>query len=151
MRVRMKAQFELAKRGDKGAAVFLQTFSPAEPQLARVNAIWGMSQLARKDMKYAKNLLPLLNDKDAEIRAQAAKWIGDIKYAEAGQQLIPLLKDTASRVRFFAAEALGRIKYEAAIDPLIGFLKDNDDKDASCGLPGFSKNRESRTRNRFME
>jgi HEAT repeat protein len=58
-----------------------------------VNAIWGMSQLARKDKKYAEQLLPLLTDKDAEIRAQAAKWLGDIKYAAAGSKLIPLLKD----------------------------------------------------------
>ncbi len=130
MRVRMKAQFELAKRGEKGSAVFQEMFSQTTYQLARVNAIWGMGQLARKDKNYAKHLLPLLNDKDAEIRAQAAKWLGDIKYAAAGGKLIPLLKDTASRVRFFAAEALGRIQYEAAIDPLIEFLNENDDADA---------------------
>lgn len=130
MRVRMKAQFELVKRGAKGAAVLQKMFSQTANQLARINAIWGMSQLARKNKKYAENLLPLLNDKYAEIRAQGAKWLGDIKYATAGSKLIPLLKETASRVRFFAAEALGRIQYEAAIDPLIEFLKSNDDADA---------------------
>src|SRR6185436_17510862 len=109
MRVRMKAQFELAKRGANGAAVLQKMFLQTSNQLARVNAIWGMSTLARKDKKYAENLLSLLNDKDPEIRAQSAKWLGDIKYAPAGSKLIPLLKDTASRVRFFAAEALGRI------------------------------------------
>jgi HEAT repeat protein len=130
MRVRMKAQFELAKRGANGAAVLQKMFLQTSNQLARVNAIWGMSQLARKDKKYAENLLSLLNDKDPEIRAQSAKWLGDIKYAPAGSKLIPLLKDTASRVRFFAAEALGRIQYEPAIDPIIDFLKVNDDADA---------------------
>ena len=39
-------------------------------------------------------LEPLLKDKDPEIRAQAAKWLGDIKYKEAGKNLVPLLKDS---------------------------------------------------------
>ncbi len=99
-------------------------------QLARVHAIWGISQLARQDKKYAKSLLPLLQDKDPEIRAQAAKWLGDIKYKEAGEQLIPVLKDTFIRARFFAAEALGRIMYEPAINPIIELLKNNNDEDA---------------------
>jgi HEAT repeat protein len=71
-------------------------------------------QLARQNKKHARLLLPLLQDGDAEIRAQAAKWLGDIRFTEAGGALIPLLKDTASRARFFAAEALGRIKYKPA-------------------------------------
>ena len=130
MRVRMKAQFELVKRGEKAVPIFQKMILQTEYQLARINAIWGISQLARQDKKYAEILIPLLTDKDAEIRAQAAKWLGDIKYSGAGAKLIPLLKDSASRARFFAAEALGRIKYEPAIDPIIEFLKENDDADA---------------------
>jgi putative membrane-bound dehydrogenase-like protein len=130
MRVRLKAQFELAKRGGKGVQVFQKAIGQTAPQLARVHGIWGLSQLARKDKKHAKLLLPLLQDRDMEIRAQAAKWLGDMRYNEAGSSLIPLLKDTASRVRFFAAEALGRIKYEPAVNPLIDFLRANNDEDA---------------------
>jgi quinoprotein glucose dehydrogenase len=88
MRVRLKAQFELAKRGEKGAQVFQKAIGQTGPQLARVHGIWGLSQLARQDKKQAKLLLPLLQDKDAEIRAQAAKWLGDIRYSEAGSALI---------------------------------------------------------------
>ena len=130
MRVRQKAQFELVKRGAKGSETFQKALKQTTHQLARVHAIWGISQLARQDKKYAELLLPLLKDIDPEIRAQAAKWLGDIKYSEAGASLVPLLKDENSRAKFFAAEAIGRIKYEAAINPLIEFLKDNDDKDA---------------------
>jgi putative heme-binding domain-containing protein len=92
--------------------------------------IWGTCQLARQDKKYAQSLPALLQDKDAEIKAQAAKWLGDIKYKAAGEKLLPLLKDTNSRVRFFAAEALGRIQYEPAINPIIDMLKNNNDEDA---------------------
>ncbi|MEO5889388.1 MAG: HEAT repeat domain-containing protein [Ferruginibacter sp.] len=130
MRVRLKAQFELVKHGDGGAAIFKQALAQTANQLARVHAIWGISQMARQDKKYAALLLPVLQDADPEIRAQAAKWLGDIKYKEAGDKLIQLLKDTASRSRFFAAEALGRIMYEPAIQPIIEMLKNNNDVDA---------------------
>ena len=130
MRVRLKAQFELVKRGSTGEAVFKKALAQTSNQLARVHAIWGISQLARKEKKYAQNLLPLLQDNDPEIRAQAAKWLGDIRYKEAGNKLIPLLKDSYSRARFFAAEALGRMEYEPAINPLIELLKNNNDEDA---------------------
>ena len=130
MQVRLKAQFELATRGSSGETVFKKTLAQNSNQLARVHAIWGISQLARKEKKYAQNLLPLLQDNDPEIRAQAAKWLGDIKYKEAGDKLIPLLKDAYSRARFFAAEALGRIEYEQAINSLIELLRNNNDEDA---------------------
>jgi quinoprotein glucose dehydrogenase len=130
LRVRRKAQFELAKRGDKGARVFQKIMKQTEHQLARVHAITGMSQLARQDQKYAKTLLPLLKDKDPEIRAQAAKWLGDVRHTEAGKALLPLLKDQNSRARFFAAEALGRIAYEPAIAPIIEMLQANNEEDA---------------------
>ena len=130
MRVRQKAQFELVSRGSDGAIIFQQYLKQTASQLARVHAIWGISQLSRQDKKHATALIPYLKDGDAEIRAQAAKWMGDIRYAEAANDLIALLKDTNSRARFFAAEALGRIKHEPAINPIIAFLRQNNDADA---------------------
>lgn len=130
MRVRLKAQFELAKRGADGAEIFQKSINQTANQLARIHGIWGISQLAREDQSYAQSLLPLLQDEDPEIRAQAAKWLGDIRFKEAGDALIPLLKDDYSRARFFAAEALGRIAYEPAINPVIDMLEANDDEDA---------------------
>jgi HEAT repeat protein len=130
MRVRLKAQFELAKRGSAGATEFQKALAQQVSQLARVHAIWGISQMARQDEKWGELLLPLLRDNDPEIRAQAAKWLGDIRYKKAGKNLTPLLKDTFSRARFFAAEALGRIAFEPAIGPIIELLKENNDEDA---------------------
>lgn len=130
MRVRLKTQFELVKRKDDGAKIFTKALTSNNNQLARIHAIWGLCQLGRQDKKYAQGLPVLLQDNDAEIKAQAAKWLGDIRYKAAGEQLLPLLKDTNSRVRFFAAEALGRIQYEPAINPIIDMLKSNNDEDA---------------------
>ncbi len=129
MRVRQKAQFELANRGDKGLAIFKENIAQTANQLARVNSIWGISQFSRKDLKHAKLLMPLLNDTDPEIRAQAAKWIGDVRYKDAAIALIPMLNDEFSRARFFAAEALGRIEFEPAVQPIIELLRRNNDED----------------------
>ncbi|GIL21523.1 MAG: glucose dehydrogenase [Bacteroidota bacterium] len=127
MRVRQKAQFELASR--KQVEIFKNYLSQKENQLARVHAVWGLSQIARKDILVADNLIPYLHDEDAEIRAQAARWLGDVKYAKAASGLIPLLKDEAPRVKFFAAEALGRIAHAPAFDGLVELLQTNNDTD----------------------
>ncbi len=130
MRVRQKTQFELATRGSDGVTALEENLKQTAHQLARVHAIWGISQFARADEKHAGLLMPYLSDKDPEIRAQAAKWLGDVRYKKAGEALIPLLKDNYSRARFFAAEALGRIAYEPGIDPIIELLRANNDEDA---------------------
>jgi putative membrane-bound dehydrogenase-like protein len=129
MRIRQKSQFELATRGADGMEVFKANLKQTENQLARVNAIWGISQLARKNMEDAAVLVPLLKDRDPEIRAQTAKWLGDVRYKKAGEALVPLLKDDYARARFFAAEALGRIAFEPAIDQVIELLESNNDED----------------------
>ncbi|RZS97254.1 HEAT repeat domain-containing protein [Cecembia calidifontis] len=130
-RIRRKAQFELAKRGDKGAVVFERVINQKDNQLARINAIVGLSQVARtKDMKHAKSLIPLLKDSDPEIRAQAAKWLGDIRYKEAGEFLLALLVDEYPRARFFGAEAIGRVGYKPGFPALVALLERNDNEDA---------------------
>ncbi|MBN8651860.1 MAG: HEAT repeat domain-containing protein [Cytophagales bacterium] len=128
MRVRQKAQFELASR--KQTEIFKTYLSQKENQLARVHAVWGISQIARKDLSVAENLIPYLKDEDAEIRAQAARWLGDVRYTNAATELISVLKDENPRSKFFAAEALGRIAHEPAFDALVELLQTNNDADA---------------------
>ncbi|HEX6889333.1 MAG TPA: HEAT repeat domain-containing protein [Chryseolinea sp.] len=129
MRIRQKAQFELASRGQKGWDEFKKALDQRENQLARVHAIWGMGQLGRKDKSHAAPLVELLKDEDAEIVAQAAKVIGEIKYKEAGDALIPVLQTNNPRAIFFAAQALGRIEHAAAVTPIIQMLEKNNDED----------------------
>ncbi len=128
-RIRQKAQFELASRGQKGFAQFTKAIAQTSNQLARVHGIWGVGQLTRQNKNFASPLLPLLKDKDEEIIAQAAKIIGDVKLETAGSELIPLLKSKNPRIQFYAAEALGRIAYQDAVSPLIQMLDVNNDED----------------------
>lgn len=127
MRVRMKAQFELVDRGSK--QVLLDAIRQDEHQLARLHGIWGIGQFAREETGEAAPLAEYLDDSDPEIRAQAAKTIGDIRYQPAAENLIPLLKDNSLRVQFFAAEALGRLAHEPAVEPIVEMLEANDDRD----------------------
>jgi putative membrane-bound dehydrogenase-like protein len=130
MRVRQKAQFQLVKRGDAGFDILLNAVKQKDNQLARVHGIWGIAQLARKDKKYAETLVPFLKDSDAEIQAQAAKMIGDVRFNGAGDDLVALLKHPSLRVQFFAAEALGRSADEKGIQGIISMLEANNDEDA---------------------
>jgi HEAT repeat protein len=127
MRVRQKAQFELARRGD--AQTLLAAVRDRAGQLARIHGLWGLAQLARKDTQPASQLAQFLKDDDPEIRAQAAKMIGDVRHSASAAALVPLLKDSAPRARFFAAEALGRIAHKPAIAPLVDMLAENNDRD----------------------
>jgi len=134
MRVRLKTQFELVRRADVTTLRLAARGSPH--QLARIHGLWGIGQLARKDPQHAALLSELLDDPDAEIRAQAARLIGDVRDVRAGEALRPLLADDSPRARFFAAEALGRLAYQPAIPDLVSMLAANNDRDANLRHAG---------------
>ena len=129
MRVRQKAQFELAERGEAGLDVLLAAAAQTDDLFARLHGLWGLGQLARQGMDVGGALVAFLSDADAEVRAQAAKTLGDVRYAAAGERLLPLLEDEAPRVRLFATEALGRIAHRPATEPILAMLEENDDQD----------------------
>ena len=128
MRVRMQAQFDLVRRTDVEALLFAAR--DRSHLHARLHGLWGLAQLARRDRTQASHLPAFLRDSDAELRAQAARMIGDIRYAAAADPLLPLLRDQDARVRFFAAEALGRLAHRPATAPIVAMLADNDGRDA---------------------
>ena len=117
----MAAQFALVKK--KEATTLLSIAKNNTELLARIHAIWGIGQLARKEVKEATPLLAFLSDENEYIRAQAAKVIGDAKYAPAFTKLVALLQDTSPKVQFFAAEALGKLGDKNAFQPLVNLLE----------------------------
>jgi quinoprotein glucose dehydrogenase len=128
MRVRQRAQFALATRGDAAMAIFARGATNTSGPAQR-HAIWGLWQQARKDPKLAVHLPPLLENGNPEVRAQAARALGDLKYEPATKKLIALLSDPSPRVRFFAAIGLGRIGAEEAAEAIIAMLRANNDQD----------------------
>jgi quinoprotein glucose dehydrogenase len=129
-RVRQEAQFALADRPKEAMPELTKIAQKDKRKLARLHAIWGLGQIARKDTDAAKPLLDLLADNDADVRAQTAKVLGDGKRKGAAKKLLALLHDEEPRVRFQAAQALANIADKGSTKSLIGMIRENDDKDA---------------------
>jgi quinoprotein glucose dehydrogenase len=70
-----------------------------------------------------------LTDGDPEIRAQAAKVLGERRYLKAYDGLIKLSSDAGPRVRFFATLGLGKLGRREALPAVFAMLRDNADKD----------------------
>ena len=158
-RVRLEAQYELADRaiaeakaGHQGGqqvgeatTALTQAAGSADAANARVHAIWGLGQVARRFPGVVATLASLTKAADAEIRAQAARTLGEVPRAISSQPitpsqgkgginlaavLLPLLKDESQRVRFQAATALAHHADATAVPALLGLLRDNNDADA---------------------
>jgi quinoprotein glucose dehydrogenase len=131
LRVRQEAQFALAEKGRDALPVLERVAKGGTNRSARLHAVWGLGQLARGGEAGAVGALTgLLKDSDAEVRAQAARALGDSRTATAGP-LLPLLQDPAPRVRFQAALALAGTKLDTAgLQAVVALLRDNADRDA---------------------
>lgn len=133
MRIRMRAQFELAERGD--ADPFVDVAKYSDDRLARLHAIWGLGQIARKNSasrssgRSVSPVIEFLEDPDPEVRAQAAKVLGDPPIPEAADVLIERLGDDSSRVRYHAARTLGMMEHHEAIPFLVGVAMEDNNKD----------------------
>ena len=151
-RVRQEAQFELVERcrlrGSpldspvliesehlKSAKPLVDIASDTKaPQLARLHGLWGLGQVARgyPDMGFEKPIVLLLDDRDAEVRANAAKVLGDVKSnfgRRVPNSLFRLLEDSSPRVRSLAAIAVGKFRDKNAFEPIVTMLRDAADKD----------------------
>jgi quinoprotein glucose dehydrogenase len=129
MRVRQEAQFALAERGSAAVETFGAVARDGKTLPARLHAVWGLGQVARKEPAAMSVLLPLLGDPASEVRAQAAKTLGDVRAAAAFDGLVKLLKDPEPRVQFFAAQALGRLGRKEAVPAVLALLRANADRD----------------------
>lgn len=129
-RARLEAQFEFVERGRSSIKPLIEVATNSvSARLARLHAIWGLTQLGSNHKDPAAVLVRLLNDADAEVRAQAAKGLGDLKHAAAQNALITKLADASPRVQFFAAQSLGKLQRPESSAALIALLKQNADRD----------------------
>jgi quinoprotein glucose dehydrogenase len=117
-RIRLEAQWELAERGLWERLVGVATKQENE-QAARLHALWGIDQIARKNPLLEKSILEgsreLLTDPDSVIRAAAIKFAGERKDQLAASLIRKSLQDESSRVRYFALRAVGDLRDSAAV------------------------------------
>jgi quinoprotein glucose dehydrogenase len=139
-RIRLNAQWALATKTDGAQALLAVAKSGAngaEKALSRLHGVWGVGHIARlagyknpaAEAQLLTPLVALLADGDAEVRAQAAKVLGEGEVASAQDALVKALKDDNARVRFFAAQALANLGKPAPAEPVLALLRDNADKD----------------------
>lgn len=127
-RIRLKAQFELVRRNDIDSLA--QAFQATNNgPFARIHAIWGLGQLARKQPDVCGILRLGLFDSDAEVCAQAALVLGEAKDTQATPGLRKLLADDSPRVRSYAAIALWKTGGPSDIDSIVTMLEENNDQD----------------------
>lgn len=127
-RVRLGAQYELATRGGSATdGLGVLAGDGNAPIVARAHAVWGLGQIARRVPEAALRLMPLLDDRNAEVRVQALRTLGDLRPSdEEGKGLagacIGLLDHPSARVRLAAATAVGKVGDARAVGPLLGML-----------------------------
>jgi quinoprotein glucose dehydrogenase len=137
MRVRLRAQFALARRPADSLPLLEPTAADSQqPLRPRLHAIWALSQIGRGTspqaaaaaaavMKLAATVAAPSAADRSELVAQCCRGLGDVRHAPAAPFLTDRLRDEAPRVRFFAAQALGRLGDAAAIPALVAVLRDD--------------------------
>ena len=117
-RVRLGAQFALVQKNQTN--VFVDKLNNSQTtRFARLHCVWGLGQLARKNVSVAAATLnDNLNDQDAIVLAQVAKTVGESCQANTAS-LISLLGHSDFHVRINAGLALGRQGTQDAVQPLL--------------------------------
>ena len=111
-RIRQAAQFAMVEKGELAVAKLNEILGDKEfSLLAKLHSIWGLGQLARNG--YSESVTPLilnmLENKEIEIRANAARVAGSSNLLKLGSSLLELLKDPSPRVASLAALSLSLI------------------------------------------
>lgn len=153
--VRQEAQFELASRKPEDAVKALAgVLKESKNQLARLNAVWGLGQVARtKSPKAFEALFGAIQQPvaDVEVKRAAIEQLGDVVRYDRGpgvetplagtiqSALRKLLTDEDDRVKAAAAGAYAKIgQMPLAVfpfgelgtySPLFDLLRANADKD----------------------
>ncbi len=137
-RIRLRAQWALAKRGGASVSAFIRVLSESGglERYPRLHAIWGLGQIGRSPAVAAGDrraieeaLIAALRSADAEVRGLAAQQLGDLAAVSASSALLPLLQDPQPRPRLFAAIALGRLGHRSVPSELLAMIRENQDQD----------------------
>lgn len=122
MRVRLEAQYALAAKREEAikalSRMAKEQVKESSERFARFHALWALGQIGRQRHDEAMDAVyAAAGDHDSEVRAQAARVMGDVDGFRGAESLAPLanlVNDPEARVRFFAVQSLGKIT--AALD-----------------------------------
>jgi HEAT repeat protein len=96
-------------------------------------ACWFLSRMG--DERAVPALVKCLNDKDADLRSEAARALGTLGDARTALNLIGALeRDSSADVRFYSIYALGLLQSDSAIAPILGVLDDEKEDPKVRGM-----------------
>jgi len=134
MRIRLRAQFALAKKSKP--ELFVSAFNESKTLLPKLHSVWGLGMISRTkgdagEQATAKLIFMAMQGYEEEIKAQIARCLGEAQPIEKRDlALMNLLRDASPRVKSFAALSLGRIKHAPAFPEFVKLIETNADKDA---------------------
>lgn len=124
-RVRRAAVEGLSRRAAPDAiAALLASVRENHHHLGLLNS--ALQVLAMSDVDTLSPLVAFLNDKDADLRMQAALALGEQPDARAAPALLGALEDADANVRYHAIEALGKLRAAEAADALAAVAETRD-------------------------
>ncbi|OYV05591.1 MAG: hypothetical protein CFE26_10800, partial [Verrucomicrobiales bacterium VVV1] len=110
----------IARRGAAAMPDTMNEHGVQDPSLSRADSDEPNPALAEQNKEKAfKDLLLLLKDQNAEVRAQTIKVLGDTGHSPKGIPFDELISDPSPRVRFFATIAAGRMKAKDSVSAII--------------------------------
>jgi putative membrane-bound dehydrogenase-like protein len=125
---RMRAQSALIKKGLEALPAASAALARREtPAIARRHLVWAVDGIAGGKPEASRPLLEALKDPEADIRAQAARALGERAVPMAKDALIALAADPAPAVRLQALIALGRLKSPDSVPVLLTHLIEPDE------------------------
>ena len=134
-RIRLQSQWELAARGNATALTQVATASTSSPK-ARLHAVWGLGQIARKlepesegGKALSATLIGLAGDADTDVQVAALVIIGERKSKAAVKVVRSALKSDSARVRYAAIDCLGRLADGASAEAVLQDVSTTDATD----------------------
>jgi putative membrane-bound dehydrogenase-like protein len=124
---RFRAQTALSKQGRK--ALWDVTAALADPRtdaLAKRHLVWAIDAIAGGTPEATIPLIEALKAREADVRAQAARALGERAVPIAREALVALLVDREPSVRLQAIIALGRIGDHDAVPALLPLVAEKD-------------------------
>jgi putative membrane-bound dehydrogenase-like protein len=124
---RRRAQTALIRQGKAAlGAVAAALTKPATDPVAKRHLVWVLDAIAGGTPEASRPLIDALKSPVADVRAQAARALGERSVPIAREPVLSLLKDREPSVRLQAVIALGRIGLGDSIPALLPVLADGD-------------------------
>lgn len=130
-RVRLEAQWQLAKLGDSKALAGVAANKSASIT-TRLHGVWGLGQILRTkptDSTAVDTLLSCAADNDPIVVSRSIEMLADAKIASASEVVMNALKSDSLVVQSAACMAINQLQLDAALPSVLKVLIANADAD----------------------